>query len=76
MVTAGAHLRDVLESARCLRQFVDALEYFTETVNPKGPVALSIAGLFELLNFQLNSDEVAAILDSNFDDLTSASAIP
>lgn len=59
-----------------LKQFVEALQYFTETTNPKGPVALSIAGLFELLGFQLNSDQVSTILDSNMDDLTSTGATP
>jgi hypothetical protein len=59
-----------------VNELADALRYFTETVNPKGLLALSIAGLFELLDFRLNSTEVATILDSNLDDLLASQATP
>jgi hypothetical protein len=57
-------------------ELTQGLRYFTETVNPKGLLALSLAELFELLDFQLRSDEVATILDSNMDALLSSKAAP
>jgi hypothetical protein len=59
-----------------VNELADALTYFTETVNSDGPIALSLASLFELLGFQLNSTEVTAILDRNMDDLLSSQAAP